>query len=156
MGVINKKPFELETVPFNKIGDIELVKRALKVLKDHYPGYVWQVGINDNKAGGIMYILNMSLVAEVFGMREYGYVLFLTTVYADPNLKCVVRAGGEILERGNMARGKFREEQIDKIDGVKPEHQPLSERVRLYEKALADNILGLPENDKSPIILGRN
>ena len=117
---------QLEAVPEHKIGDIELVQRAVKVLTDHYPGYLWRVGINDEKLGGVMYIINQTINAEIFSNSEYAYILYLTRVYSDPSLNCVMRAGGEILERANMTRGRFRNEQVKKIDGLPDIHQPIN------------------------------
>ena len=116
----------IETVPAHKVGDIFLVKRVMKKLTDHYPGFLWRVGINDEQQGGVMYIMNMTVNAEIFSNSPWGYILFLSTVYHDSDLKCVVRAGGEILERAHLARGKFREDDlIEKIDGLPDENQPI-------------------------------
>jgi len=117
---------ELEAVPAHKIGDIQLAKRAMKVLCDHYPGFIWQVRINDEELGGIMTILNLTINEQIFDNNSWGYVLYLSNVYQDPNLKCVVRAGGEILERAYLARGKHRDgEEVVKVDGIPDKNQPL-------------------------------
>jgi len=115
----------IEAVPFHKLGDVALVKRALNALKRHYPGYHWRVGINDDPTGGVMYIMNMDLNAALWGNDPYGYVLYLRSVYGDPGLKRVITAGGEILERARMSRRGNTGEDVQTVDGVLQQHQPL-------------------------------
>jgi hypothetical protein len=115
----------IDVVPAHKIGDIDLVNDVMRKLLDHYPGYRWRVGINDETTGGVMYIMNMDVNAALWSNAPYGYVLKLTTVYDDPSLKCAVRAAGEILERARIARGKKRDEKINLVDGAKDNHQPV-------------------------------
>lgn len=125
--IMNNKPddIKIEPVPFHKLGDIATVKRALKVLKDHYPGYYWRVGINDDRTGGVLYIMNMDINAALWGGQPYGYVLKLKTVYQDPDLKCAMRAGGEILERARLFRGRNQGDEPNHVDGVDPMNQPV-------------------------------
>ena len=122
-----RKPEDItiEPVEGHKLGDIALVTRALTVLTDHYPGYTWRVGIHDEPLGGVMYILNMDVCAAVFGNKPYGYVLKLTRVYSDPVLRCVLMAGGEILERARLARSRATGVEPKRIDGVPEYQQPI-------------------------------
>jgi len=116
---------EFETVPAHKIADIGLLNRVMSVLTTKYPGYQWRAGINDDKLGGVLYIMNLDINAAIYSNTPYGYVLKLTTVYADPGLKCVMRAAGEILERARLARGWATGKEPTHIEGVKPHQQPV-------------------------------
>jgi len=118
---------EFEPVPLHKLGDIDLLNRVMRVLTTKYPGYRWRAGVNDDSLGGVLYIMNMDVNAAVWSNAPYGYVLKLSTVYTDPDLKCVMRAGGEILERARLTRGWATGEEPTLVEGVKPQHQPRPE-----------------------------
>ena len=100
--------------------DKELAMQAMQVLSKHYPGHLWAVHVNSEDQGGVMVIKNYRV------SFMYGYILYLSTVYADPKLKCVIKAGGEILERANMKRGLSERENATVVDGVKSHHQPFN------------------------------
>lgn len=116
---------EMNTQIFSENGhhidnqDEILAKRAGDLLERHYPGHLWAVFINSEKTGGVMYIKNFRV------SFIYGYVLHLSNVYADPQLKCVVKAGGEILERAHMKRGRADGLLAKVVEGVKKRHQPI-------------------------------
>jgi len=121
MSVFNLKPdtgYEIKPVEGHELADIALAKRCADALNEHYPGHLWAVHLNDEEMGGILIIRNLAV------SFQYGYVLHLSTIHADPNLKCVMRAGGEILERASMIRGRWDGEDAKYIEGVKPQHQP--------------------------------
>jgi hypothetical protein len=99
------------------LDEIDMARRIHDKLAQCYPGHVW--GVNVDATGGIVDIRN-------FGVSYgYGYRLLLTTVYSDPGLRCVVMAGGEILERARLARGVSDGSQAVHIDGVPDKHQPI-------------------------------
>ena len=110
--------------PLEPDGDAELAARAMKVLLDHYPGYNWIVEVDDRPSVGMMNIYNQDVNAVLYSNAPYGYRIFLKVVYADPSLKCVMRAGGEILERASLNRGWNKGDVPKRVDGVKQEHQP--------------------------------
>jgi len=118
----------IEVNPTCPDGNAELAAQAMKVLLDHYPGYTWIVEIDDRPNVGTMNIYNQEVNAAIFGGASYGYRIFLSTAQNDPRLLCVMRAGGEILERARLRRGWSQGILPDHIDGVKPQHQPLSGR----------------------------
>ena len=99
--------------------DYQLAKKIADKLHEHYPGHLWCVNVNSMPTGGVCNIYNMAVSSL------YGYVLHLTTILNDPTLKCVIRAGGEILERGNMMRGKAKGEFAEHVDGLPDKHQPV-------------------------------
>lgn len=94
-----------------------LAKRAADLLDKHYPNHLWAVFVNSEEQGGVMHIKNFSI------SYRYGMVLHLNKL--DPDLKKVIRSGGELLERAAMARGKWNGRQAGSLEGAK--HQPIPE-----------------------------
>ena len=98
-----------------------LAIRASELLQKHYPGYIWAVNVNSEQTGGVMTIKNFS-VSSSFGMT-----LHITKL--DNKLKKVVRAGGELLERGRLIRGSNKGERAKRVDGI-TDHLMRIEHVR--------------------------
>jgi len=92
-----------------------IAKRCADHLHKHYPGHLWAVNVN--KDGGTVNIFNLALSSL------WGYVLHTTTVEHDPQLKCVMRAGGELLERARM-KAKCDGAMPEEIDGMPDRYQP--------------------------------
>jgi|DEB0MinimDraft_3_1074331.scaffolds.fasta_scaffold86323_2 hypothetical protein len=107
----------LKAVDGHRYGIIEeaLARDAAEMLNRHYPGYLWAVNVNSE--GNVMIIKNYTVSIK------YGYTLHLDKL--DPTMKKVMLAGGEILERANLARGKDEGWNPKKIDGVLDKHQPI-------------------------------
>ena len=92
--------------------DVILAKQAADLLYRKYPGYLWAVHVNSK--GGML-----NIFCPIISTR-YGYTIRLSEVYQDPQLKCVMRAGGEILERADMRRGQWRDGELAKrVEGIK-------------------------------------
>jgi hypothetical protein len=106
----------IETVPYHELADIQLVARAQDTLSKHFPNYTWIVGLNDEDLGGTMTIMNLEVNECILGCPNWGYVLKLSRVYSDPDLKCVMRAGGAILESANISRNYNKDEIVKSID----------------------------------------
>lgn len=68
-----------------------------KTLESHYPGYDWWVECKI--PSGLVSVRNMNIDGE------FGFVIHLARLVHDNDLKVVVDAGGEILERCNLPRG---------------------------------------------------
>ena len=66
-------------------------------LEKHYPGWLWFVECTITS--GIVTVKNISLHGD------YGFVLLLTDLLSDTDLRLPVTAGGELLERCNLPRG---------------------------------------------------
>lgn len=80
--------------------DYVMAKDAAEALTAAYPGWMW--GVNVDGRTGMCDIRNFNLS----GQR--GYRLKLRDIYSASSFKeDVIKAGGEILERYNQARGKF-------------------------------------------------
>jgi len=109
---------EIKAIDGHTFGKSEemLAKDAADALNRHYPGHLWAVNVNADEKGGVMTIKNFSV------SFKYGYTLHLAKL--DPTMKRVIKAGGEILERANLARGKSNGEKATHVDGVKDKDQP--------------------------------
>lgn len=96
--------------------DVVIAKRAIEKLRTCYPNWPWSVHVNSE--AGVLNVFNLAV------SHRYGYVLFLDQL--DIDMKCVMRAGGEILERAALAR-KARQEGdvVIYIEGAKKFHQPI-------------------------------
>lgn len=114
----NTTNFMVEPHDPGDLADIQLAKRITDKLTRHYPGYPWAVNVNSGETQGIVNIFNWAISSK------YGYVLHLTTIQNDPTLKCVLLAGGEILERGKLLRGEAQGEFAEQVDGLPGKHQP--------------------------------
>jgi len=116
---MTKQPeFLIEPHDPGDLADMQMAMEITNVLQKHYPGYPWAVNVNSGETAGVVNIFNWAISSR------YGYVLHLTTVQNDPTLKCVVLAGGEILERGKLLRGEAQGEFAEQIDGAPDKHQP--------------------------------
>lgn len=84
-----------------------LVKRTAETLHRHYPGHLWAVNIDEE--GGVITVMNLALSGK------WGFLLKLKTVQEDPDLKSVMRAGGELLERYRLRRGRYESGSIKEL-----------------------------------------
>ena len=92
-----------------------LAVRASELLQSHYPGYIWAVNVNSEATGGVMTIKNFSVSSH------YGMTLHLAKL--DNKLRKVVRAGGELLERARLIRGRRKELRASMVDGIPDKFQ---------------------------------
>jgi hypothetical protein len=80
--------------------DMLMAKTMGDVLQVAYPGHAWMVHVNGRQ--GIAVIRNMTLSAN------WGYLIRLPEMHSASWLdEQAKKAGGEILERFRMARGRF-------------------------------------------------
>ncbi len=89
--------------------DMLLAKRMAETLTTHYPGHIWAVNVDSRPTVGIATVMNMRLSGK------WGFVLHLKDLYTDPDLKSVMRAGGELLERYRLKVGRFNPDQYDAL-----------------------------------------
>lgn len=76
----------------------QLTKAIGRKLAATYPGHPF----------GVMAEIEHGIVKIALqGFTQWPYVLHIDTIKGDPGLNCVVRAGGEILERLKMPRKGF-------------------------------------------------
>lgn len=91
--------------------DMTMAKDIADTLFEHYPGYMW--GVNVTSGVAVIKCLNISSL--------YGFVLKYKDISHDASFrkKEVLRAGGELLERANLARGVRRKgELVTAMDGI--------------------------------------
>lgn len=80
--------------------DLVMAKTMSEVLNRHYPGHMWAVNVQGVQ--GIATIYNLALSGR------WGFVLRLPDHYSASDFdRAIVNAGGELLERYRLARGKF-------------------------------------------------
>lgn len=105
-------------VPYKKAeaADIALAKDMADLLQRHYPNHLWAVNVNSDGGVADIKAINISSI--------YGYRLFLSKVYQDPTLRCVIKAGGEILERAHKARKGNDLQAPTILEGAAEKHQP--------------------------------
>lgn len=80
--------------------DLALTKRMAEVLERHYPGHPWMVQVSH--AQGCAYVKLPILMG-----RNQAYILHIDRMALDPTLRCVMRAGGELLEKYQVPRSQF-------------------------------------------------
>ena len=85
-----------------------LVANCANKLQEHYPKHMWAVASSEDWSCIYIKALNISTL--------YGYTLHTLAVQSDPDLKSVVTAGGEVLERGFALRGKNDGTWADQLD----------------------------------------
>lgn len=84
--------------------DYTLAKDMAEALMEHYPGHLWAVSADSNT--GMCDIRAMQLSSI------WGYRLKMPKIYSASAFRAdVIRAGGEILERFRVNRGRFNEDQ---------------------------------------------
>lgn len=77
--------------------DQQLAERIGLVLHNHYRGHFWKVHVDS--AQGVA----MIKLAVLMGDTEW-FIIKLRDLFSDPDMKCVMRAGGNLLERHKMPR----------------------------------------------------
>lgn len=97
--------------------DLALTKRIAETLERHYPSHPWMVEVSH--AQGVAYI-SLPIVMK----RNRKFVLHTDRLKADPGLRAVVRAGGEILERHNVPRSGFRLDHFLRARAANPINRP--------------------------------
>jgi hypothetical protein len=85
-------------------GDASLMAAVFDKLASVYPGHPWAVMAARER--GIVDVQLLYLVDAERTSGRYGYTLFTRTLDGDPGMACVVRAGGELLERFRLSREK--------------------------------------------------
>jgi len=86
--------------------DLALAKRLAEHLTRHYPGHLWAVNVDSHQ--GVATIQNMRLSGR------WGFVLkFPDLTYEDEIAREAMRAGGELLERYRLSRGRFRPDEYE-------------------------------------------
>lgn len=87
--------------------DLDKAIEIAHVLDHHYPSHRWSVEVSHEQ--GIVNIRLLYYDPLTFSNRTWAFVLKLADLATDPSMRDVVRAGGELLERWGLPRGKAQE-----------------------------------------------
>lgn len=92
----------------------------LDALTVAYPGHPWAVRVYGDDKGGGFFIRHLDFPAN-YGMN----CRHRTSTYSASSLKReVIKMAGEWLERANLARGRWNEDPIKRVEGVPEKYQP--------------------------------
>ena len=81
--------------------DLALAKRLGEELEKRYPGHLWAVNVDSEQ--GVASVLNLRLSGR------WGFMLKLRDLtYQDEIAREAMQAGGELLERYRLSRGRFK------------------------------------------------
>jgi len=86
--------------------DEAVCRAACEELSRFYPEHLWYVEVN-HEAGTVSIDLPYQKPPH---LRQYGFLLHLSTVLGSDGAKKLMRAGGELLERFGLPRGMARPE----------------------------------------------
>ncbi len=84
-----------------------IARSVSEVLDKHYPGHAWAVQADVMQ--GIVKVHNLKLSGE------WGFMLMMDDLMNDPTERPVVNAGGELLERFKLSRGRAQEDEIENL-----------------------------------------
>ncbi len=87
-----------------KAMDTALIVDCVTVLSKHYPHHAWHVSLSTDKSVVQVRCLNIN--------GKIGMIIHTNRVQEDPDRKCVIHAGGELLERARLVRGKCNEDAL--------------------------------------------
>lgn len=94
--------------PQGRLADILLARTMAESLHAAYPGHLWAVSCNHET--GLADVRNLMLSGN------WGFRLKLAGIYSASQFKAdVLKAGGEILERFKLTRGKYHDDQISDL-----------------------------------------
>ena len=102
MNEINELTTQTPDLPAN---DLIFAKEMAETLHAAYPGHLWAVQVDGVQ--GVATIRHLALSGQ------YGYVLRLPLIYSMSQFKTkVLHAGGEMLERFKLARGRYNDDAV--------------------------------------------
>lgn len=90
--------------------DIAVCRSVARDLEQFYPGHMWLVGAN-HEAGTVLIDLPYSKPPK---LREFRFMLYISTVIGSDGPEHVRRAGGELLERFGLPRGPASQEAYER------------------------------------------
>ena len=86
---------------------VTLAKNVGDTLHHHYPGYLWGVEVDEN--GGVVKVLNLTLSGK------WGFIMKIQDLVLADDMRKVMRAGGEILERYRLKRRGRRDGELSDL-----------------------------------------
>lgn len=118
-----------------------LAKRCGEALEKRYPGWWWTINPDEN--GGVIYIYALRLSGE------WGYTIKIADIQDDTTDKQAIMAGGEILERYNIRRGKYKRSLLrHKMKDLRGNFIPdITDRISAKQKKIRDRELTKAVNE---------
>jgi len=86
----------------------EIAKTVAEYLAGIYPDHQWACNCDLN--GGVVHIYNLNLSGK------WGFLMKVKDVVEDGWNKKIMQAGGELLERYRMSRGRFNQAQYEALN----------------------------------------
>jgi hypothetical protein len=96
----------------NAMQERDLCLAVSETLMGTYPGYAWAVGCT-LQGGAVMISLKVPLADVAGANAQPGYLLYISSLLGSDGVKKVRNAGGELLERWKLCRGKAASEWVD-------------------------------------------
>lgn len=124
--------YVLDPSKLNVSGSLEnITKRAGAALEQKYSGWWWL--LNPDEVAGVMYIYSLRLSGE------WGFVIKIKDFQESPAQQAIM-AGGEILERYNIRRGKYKRSLLrHKLKDLRGNFIPdITDRVSAKQKVIRD------------------
>lgn len=85
--------------------DAALMAAMYAKLQEHYPGHHWRTTADHEQGVAAVYLQYLDAIKRTAG--RYGYALLIDKLKSDPDMRSVVRAGGELLERFGLPRHRY-------------------------------------------------
>lgn len=86
----------------------EVAMNVAEYLQGVYPDHQWACNCDLN--GGVVHIYNLNLSGK------WGFLMKVKDVVEDGWKKKIMQAGGELLERYRMSRGRFKQAQYEALN----------------------------------------
>ena len=92
------------------VQDIGLAKDIGETLHAAYPGHLWAVTV----------VSGVATVKDLYISSTWGMLLHYDNIKGDAGArkKAIIMAGGELLERANLRRGKYTGDYVPALEGA--------------------------------------
>lgn len=98
---VSKPDTNIVIANWDQAKDLVLARRYSDILTKHYPNHSW--GVNVNSSQGMINITNFNFSGK------FGYRIRMSELHThEDEVRVMIRAGGEILERFHHPRKEFR------------------------------------------------
>lgn len=90
--------------------EMAICEKINRVLEHHYPGYPWIIWA---KLEAGIATIRLADISDRYGLPIHGnlhYIIKLEDLKSDPSCRLALRGAGELLERWQQPRGRYRRE----------------------------------------------
>ena len=88
----------IKAVPGHKLGDWALAVDIAEKLKNAYPGWLWDVKVDDEPTGGVLTIISQIFEGYNPLPNPFGLTMHIQTAWQDPSRKKILKRAGQFLE----------------------------------------------------------